>query len=522
MGTLKRMRRGILLLGIAMLAAALAAAVARADGGTGTTTTSTTDTTTTDTTTTSTTSTTSTTTTTTPPVYTPLVRSRLPQGCVGAGVAAIAPGHGAVVTLALHARGLGASEYPGSRPFLTFDSAAMTGSSCRTGWVQMRNVSLFGGAVTAAAVTARDGYGSATRLEINGLHVKAKAGQTVGVGSWGLLELGAQTGRLSAPLALRLVRRHDSVPAGTTIYIAFAAAAPSRHIIKPPTVPHHHPKPSHKKPHYPQPLKVTPPLGFKASHYVFPVDGGASYIDTYGGSRPDIYDGWHHGDDLFAPLGTPVLAVADGKLSPLGWDGLGGWRLWLTDKKGNSFYYAHLAGYSRVLLHNRNVKAGQVIGFLGRTGDAFTTTPHLHFEIHPHETVSLGYDGAVDPTTYLHTWRVVKVPTNAIPAALHLRAPAGTPRQESAIVWKELLKARHLGADGEPFVARTPSVRRPFLAASPQEAASFIDTRRLASSRLAGDTLPTGPWTTVALALLLTALAAVASSFAVLRRRRAS
>jgi murein DD-endopeptidase MepM/ murein hydrolase activator NlpD len=512
------MRRGIMLLGIVMLAAALAAAVARADGGTGTTTTtSTTDTTTTDTTTTSTTSTTDTTTTNPAPSYKPLVRSHLPRGCVGAGVAAITTPP-SVVMLALPAKGLGASEYPAARPFLTFDSAAARGSSCRTGRVRLRNVSLFDGAVTAAAVTARNGEGKATKLEIDGLAVNARAGQTVGVGNWGLLELGAQDGRLSAPLALRLVRSHDSVPAHTTIYLGFAATAQSV-TPPPPHVPHHHPTPAPKKPHVPQPLTVTPKLGFKASHYVFPVDGGASYGDTYGANRNDIYDGWHHGDDLFAPLGTPILAVADGKLSPLGWDGLGGWRLWLTDKKGNSFYYAHLAGYSRVLLHNRTVTAGQVIGFLGRTGDAFTTTPHLHFEIHPHQTVKLGYDGAVDPTTYLHTWRVVQVAPHDIPAAAHLSAPAGTPRQESAIVWKELLNARHLMPDGEPLVARTPSLRRPF-PAQPRE--SFIDTRRLASSRLAGDTFraaAAGPWSTITLALALAALA-VATSLAIVRRRR--
>jgi hypothetical protein len=63
-----------------------------------------------------------------------------------------------------------------------------------------------------------------------------------------------------------------------------------------------------------------PSLGYKPKHYVFPVDGGASYVDTYGAGRSDIYDGWHHGDDLFAPLGTPVVAVARGTLSLVGWN----------------------------------------------------------------------------------------------------------------------------------------------------------------------------------------------------------
>src|SRR5581483_11496040 len=113
---------------------------------------------------------------------------------------------------------------------------------------------------------------------------------------------------------------------------------------------HHHSTKHANKPRVAQPLTVAPSLGYRPRHYVFPVDGGASYIDTYGANRNDIYDGWHHGDDLFAPLGTPVVAVANGTLALVGWNELGGWRLWLTDRKGNSYYYAHLAGYARWIL----------------------------------------------------------------------------------------------------------------------------------------------------------------------------
>jgi hypothetical protein len=276
-----------------------------------------------------------------------------------------------------------------------------------------------------------------------------------------------------------------------------------------------------KKSRIPQPLKWTPKLGINPSHYVFPVDGGASYIDTYGAGRNDIYDGWHHGDDLFAPLGTPIVAVADGKLSPIGWNSLGGWRLWLTDKKGNSFYYAHLAGYSSWILHHRNVKAGQVLGFLGRTGDAFTTPPHLHFEVHPHQLVKLGYDGAVNPTTYLQSWRVVHLPASKIPPAARLRAPGGTPSQEAAVVWTELLRARHLMPNGEPAVARTPSLRRPFPAK--WNTPAFVDARRTASPRLASDSPLSSDslWPSIALGIALVALAAV-GSFAFLRRRQSA
>ncbi len=515
------MRRGISLIGIVLLVAGFAAASALADGGGETTTTATT--------TTATTTTSTTLTTTTTPTYVPLAGSSLPKGCVGAGIAAIAYGPDDVVALELPSGGLGASEYSASQPFLTFDSATKAGSGCSHSRVALTNVSLFNSAVTAATVTATDGKGKATVLEVNGAPVSAQAGQTVAVGGWGLLTLGASSGRLSAPLVLRLRYTHDSVPAGTTIFVGFAATAEPPTVTTPTPTPSPHPPigPSHNhhhtvrrhKPAVAQPLKVTPKLGISSSEYVFPVDGGASYSDTYGANRNDIYDGWHHGDDLFAPLGTPLVAVATGKLTLVGWNELGGWRIWLTDKKGNSFYYAHMAAYSRYILHHRHVQAGQVLGFLGRTGDAFTTTPHLHFEIHPHQLVRLGYDGAVDPTTYLQSWRVEHLPASAIPPAARLRAPSGTPSQEAAVVWGELLKARGLGPDGEPVVAQTPSLRRPFPAQ--WNTPEFIDARRLASARLAGDSplSSDGVWTPVAVGVALAALVAF-GAFAFLRRRR--
>ncbi len=46
-----------------------------------------------------------------------------------------------------------------------------------------------------------------------------------------------------------------------------------------------------------------------------------------------------------------------------------------------------------------------MLGYVGNSGDAELTPPHLHFEIHPAALLGLGYDGAVDPTTYLRSWR---------------------------------------------------------------------------------------------------------------------
>src|SRR5439155_14396921 len=139
--------------------------------------------------------------------------------------------------------------------------------------------------------------------------------------------------------------------------------------------------------------------------YVFPVYGPSSYIDTYGAPRGDVSGGWHHGDDIFAPLGAPLLAVAHGTVFSVGWERVGGWRLWLRDDKGWEYYYAHLSAYTPLAVDGAVVSAGDVLGFAGNTGDAQGTPYHLHFEVHPVGLLGLGYDGAVDPTKYLDKWQ---------------------------------------------------------------------------------------------------------------------
>jgi murein DD-endopeptidase MepM/ murein hydrolase activator NlpD len=149
------------------------------------------------------------------------------------------------------------------------------------------------------------------------------------------------------------------------------------------------------------PQFVTPPLD--AGPYLFPVYGTSSYGDAYGADRGDVT--FHHGDDIFGELGQPLLAVANGTVFSVGWNRVGGNRLWLRDHQGNLFYYAHLAAFSTSVRNGARVKAGQVVGFMGNTGDAEGAATHLHFEVHPVSLIYLGYDGAVDPTTYLQSWR---------------------------------------------------------------------------------------------------------------------
>jgi murein DD-endopeptidase MepM/ murein hydrolase activator NlpD len=190
-----------------------------------------------------------------------------------------------------------------------------------------------------------------------------------------------------------------------------------------------------------KPLKVTPPLGLGA--YVFPVVGVSGYGDSYGAFRGDVHGKWHHGDDIFAALGAPVVAVANGTINRVGWHKRGGWRLWVRDAAANQFYYAHLSGYAPRVFHTRHVRAGDVLGFVGNTGDAFASPPHLHFEVHPHQLLRLRYDGAVNPTTYLNSW--LRMRSVHAPFPVHPRLPRHPSlRREARQVFRQLLVARHL------------------------------------------------------------------------------
>ena len=113
---------------------------------------------------------------------------------------------------------------------------------------------------------------------------------------------------------------------------------------------------------------MTPPLG--QAGYVFPVaERPATATPTAPSAATSTASGTT-ATDIFASLGTPVVAVASGTVNRVGWRKAGGWRVWVRDRSANQFYYAHLSGYASTLFHSRYVEAGEVIGFVGNTGDA--------------------------------------------------------------------------------------------------------------------------------------------------------
>jgi murein DD-endopeptidase MepM/ murein hydrolase activator NlpD len=122
--------------------------------------------------------------------------------------------------------------------------------------------------------------------------------------------------------------------------------------------------------------------------FICPVQGGASFINDWGFPRSGGRR--HKGNDMFAPRGTNLLAVADGSVR-LDTSSLGGISVWLDSDYGARFYYAHLDGYPSGLASGQRVSRGQVVGFLGDSGNARGGSPHLHFQIHP------GGGAAVNP-----------------------------------------------------------------------------------------------------------------------------
>jgi murein DD-endopeptidase MepM/ murein hydrolase activator NlpD len=103
-------------------------------------------------------------------------------------------------------------------------------------------------------------------------------------------------------------------------------------------------------------------------------------LDTFNQARGG--ERRHEATDIVAPRGTPVLAVEDGTIVKLFWSVPGGRTIYQFDPSERyCYYYAHLDGYESHLSEGLHVRGGQVIGYVGTTGNAPANSPHLHFGI---------------------------------------------------------------------------------------------------------------------------------------------
>ena len=115
---------------------------------------------------------------------------------------------------------------------------------------------------------------------------------------------------------------------------------------------------------------------------LIPVQGiaAAALHDTFNDARSEGRR--HDAIDIMAPAGTPVLAVADGRIEKLFLSDRGGITLYqFNPDRTRAYYYAHLQRYADGIAEGQALRRGQVLGYVGATGNADPSAPHLHFAV---------------------------------------------------------------------------------------------------------------------------------------------
>jgi len=133
-------------------------------------------------------------------------------------------------------------------------------------------------------------------------------------------------------------------------------------------------------------------------------------------SKKKVADTWqaprgvgrrHEGQDIFAPRGTPILSATNGYIYKIGENNLGGQTVSVIGSGGRVYYYAHLDSYAKGIAVGDRVSRRTVLGYVGTTGNAQGTPPHLHFGIYT-------WTGAINPLPLL-TDRVAPTVTTVKP-----------------------------------------------------------------------------------------------------------
>lgn len=115
---------------------------------------------------------------------------------------------------------------------------------------------------------------------------------------------------------------------------------------------------------------------------LMPVEGVylSQVSDTWGAARSEGRS--HEGTDIFAPEGTAVYSATSGYVEYIGPYGVGGNTVTVVGAGGVRYYYAHLSGYAEGLDDGQTVTTETLLGYVGKTGNAETTPPHLHFGVY--------------------------------------------------------------------------------------------------------------------------------------------
>jgi murein DD-endopeptidase MepM/ murein hydrolase activator NlpD len=202
----------------------------------------------------------------------------------------------------------------------------------------------------------------------------------------------------------------------------------------------------------------------------FPVLGKDSRaVTSRFGAERDGGQRAHHGIDIPAPRGAPVLSAGDGVVSSVAVTDIGGKVVWVLDTARDlSLYYAHLD--SQGVSPGTRVRAGDPLGTVGNTGNARTTVPHLHFGIYDRR------EGPIDPLPFVHeppaapalpvpdtgalaTWRRIEAPDTPLSTSLVNRAAGAAELPRHTVV-------RVLGATAGWYRVRLPDARTGFVPAA--------------------------------------------------------
>jgi len=204
----------------------------------------------------------------------------------------------------------------------------------------------------------------------------------------------------------------------------------------------------------------------KSPAYLFPVASGVNTsVQSYWGDNRDGGARSHEGIDIFAKRGTPVVAATNGSIGYTGEKGLGGKQVWLRDRKRNqSLYYAHLDSIADV---TGSVKKGDTLGFVGNTGNARTTPPHLHFGIYK------SYRGAINPLHFVYQTNLLETEPeklDSIPQKLIVQSSKANLRNKPTTSNSTILSTsetqdtlQFLGTTKEWFHVRNPENKASFI-----------------------------------------------------------
>jgi len=217
---------------------------------------------------------------------------------------------------------------------------------------------------------------------------------------------------------------------------------------------------------------------------IFPVAGDVTYIDDFGQARAG---GPHQGNDLMGVKKTPVVAVESGKVTLWTTSASAGCMLYLYGDSGTMYEYIHLnndltmkndnrgscvagVSYAKGLKTGAHVQAGQVVGYLGDSGDANGIASHLHFEVHPNG------GAAVSPYPYLQSaQRLLFFAKVGTPFTLALTGTVVTATDTSITVQVSLLQ-------GFPMNVKLKSLAKPLTLNVPLTA--VIQQKSVTSPRL--------------------------------------